>query len=147
MWLTHPLTHICINNNDLRRPEKPQGPFKVTCSFVHSLVHANQSFIKPLTCTEHYARLWTPSPHRPAKFHNLFSLFKLPSRTQHLSRETFYLALEIGVWLCRQSRSLKISKDINSLKGFSVLIYSRKIVGPQLEYMDNGGKCLLSWGQ
>lgn len=113
----HP-TQVCVDASDLRRPEKPWVCFRVIHLFLHSLVHSHQNLIKHVTCTRHYARLWASSIHRSATFYNLISLFKVPSRTQHLSRETFYLALEIGVWLCRQSRLLKINKDINSLRGF-----------------------------
>lgn len=67
--------------------------FSVTHWFNHSRIHSNQIGIKHLICTRHYARLWTPSIHRSAKFYNLFSLFEVPSRTQLLSGGTVLVSI------------------------------------------------------
>lgn len=104
---------VCISRHDLRRPEKPLAPFSAIHLFIHSLVHPSKVFTKHLTCTGHRLSSGLGS----VKLSELISFCEVLSRTQPLKGGLLHLALEITVWLSRQSGLLTINNDYYSLRG------------------------------
>lgn len=104
---------VCISRHDLRRPEKPWAPLRAIHLFIHSLIHSSKVFTKHLTCPRHRQSSGLGS----VKLCELISFCEVLSRTQPLKGGLLHLALEITVWLSRQSGLLTINNDYYSLRG------------------------------
>lgn len=115
--LTCPTCCLFSSHTSLYQQQWPEkirqasGPFRAIHLFINSLIHSNQVFSKHLICTRHKARLRMSSSHRFAKFCIFFLCLKYHQGHNTSLGGLFYLALEIAVWLCRQSRLLVINKD------------------------------------
>lgn len=104
---------MCISRHDLRVSEKPREPLRTIHSFLPSLVHSREIFAEHLAHTGHGLSSGLGS----VKLCELISFYEVLSRTQPLRGGLLHLALEITVWLSRQSGLLTINNDYYSLRG------------------------------